>query len=264
MEIQNEDSIISSHELRDIVKELPKEEFFKTGLDILDTYVPIKGGDLILLGGRAGEGKSAFCISLTKKLVLDNRKCLWFSIELTPREFIERFGEDLPLFYIPKKITSSTIRWMQDKIDEAIKNFGVDVVFIDHLGMIAEEEVYKNDNAQEIIKARVQEIKKWAVQKNICIVLISEVKQETNAKRGKSFDLSDYKGSSSLGHTADTALIMQRMIGKTKEVVLNDLVDDLFPLSNEAKLWILKCRRSGIFHSVIHMEMKENGDFVEV
>jgi len=208
---------------------------------------------------------TALAVSLTRRLAKLNRKCLWFSMELSAREFVDRFGEDLPLFYIPRKLKSNTLGWMEQKIDEALKHQNIEVVFIDHLGMIADEATYQNANALDIIKERVNTIKRWAVNKEICIIGISVVKQETNAKKGKAeFDLSDYKGSSDLAHTADTALIMQRIAGIKNEIALNDVLEDNLGMSTEADLHILKCRRTGIMKAKIRMIMDDNGNFEEM
>ena len=59
-------------------------------------------------------------------------KSLWFSYELTPRQFIERFP-DLPFFVLPLKLKAYALDWLQDRILEALTKYGIEVVFIDHL-----------------------------------------------------------------------------------------------------------------------------------
>ena len=65
-----------------------------------------------------------------------------------------------------------------------------------------------------------------------------------------------------LGYYADLVLMMERAIGKTTATNLNDLGDMGF-LSTDAKLWIVKCRRTGVMKGFINMFLNTDGQYEE-
>ena len=263
-----DDSIVAAKELaREIAKE-PEVKYFRFGHTTLDDAVGlIAEGDFIALGGTAGSGKTSFCISLTKVLADQGVGVLWFSIELSPREFLKKFSDDpekIHEFYVPRKISEPTLTWLERKIDEAIQKFGIKVVFIDHIGMIMNERDAMMRNGLEVFDERLKTIKSWAVNKGVAIVAISTVGQETSKKtKRQEPTMADFRGSSMIGHTSDLVLYMQRVTGTTSSITLNESLDWKNEFATDAKLWILKCRRTGMMKANIKMFMDDAGNFKE-
>jgi len=264
------DEVVLASELAKEVYKEKEQTYYSFGHPTLDKAVSqISGGDFIALGGSAAGGKTAFCISLTKNLAKDNVPVLWFSIELTPREFLKKFSdvpENIQTFYVPRKIKEPTMSWIESKIDEAIEKFGVKIIFLDHIGMIVNErDLVQFKNGLEIFDERLKQLKNMAVQKNIAIVGIFPVTQETSKRGRKEPTYSDFRGSSMISHASDLILFIERGVGIKNALTLNEQLDweGTYNDIRKAKLWILKCRRTGMMKANVAMYMDENGDFRE-
>ncbi len=262
------DEIILASALKEELEKLPKQRFYSFGKDlpVFDSAVgQMAQGDFIVLGGQAGQGKTALAIDITKSIIQNKMKPLWFSIELTPREFLEKFNEnDMQFFYMPREIREPRLSWLEKRIDEAIEKYKIDIVFIDHLGMIMDENDYRNRTGTEILDERLKIIKGWAVNKGIIIVGISVVTQDTNKTKTEP-TLAVFKGTSAIGHTADLALYIERHTGVKKSIILNERLDeDTSPLSSEADLYILKCRRTGMIKAKVRLIMGGDNHFIEI
>lgn len=223
----------------------------------------------IVLGDFTLSHNTALCISLTKHFAKNGINVLWFSLELTPREFLKKFDENLENvtpFYVPKKIKEPTMSWLEKKIDEAIEKYDIKFVFLDHIGMIISEKdiAQYNRNSLEVFEERLSMLKHWAVSKEIAILAIFTVTQDTNKKsKRQEPTYADFKGSSRIAHEADLIMFMQRDIGRSSGMTLNETLDWEAEYSTDAKLWIVGCRRTGMMKANIKMFMNKNGDFEE-
>src|SRR3990167_367811 len=145
------DHIVSSQELHKEFANLPKQQGFSSGYEGLDYYLrEIREGDLIIIAGLTGEGKTQFAVSLTKMLIAQQLNPLWFSFEISSQELFERFGKELPVFYLPRLITSKAGDWIEKKIIEAKTKYGIKAVFIDHLHYLTDDSSIRHRNLPEI------------------------------------------------------------------------------------------------------------------
>jgi replicative DNA helicase len=91
----------------DIVNNLKNEEepkVLNTGLFRTDTTTSgFEFGELIVIAGATGNGKTSFARNITQHLSLMDHRSLWFSYEMGIRNFIKSFGKDLPSFCVPAK-----------------------------------------------------------------------------------------------------------------------------------------------------------------
>ena len=83
-------------------------EVWATGFPALDAQLGggIRAGELILLGGPQGLGKTTFALQLLRNVVVDGRVGLYFSFEHDPMTMLERLvtleaGESMGLDGIP-------------------------------------------------------------------------------------------------------------------------------------------------------------------
>src|SRR5260221_12811608 len=91
-----EDRIISSLENNKELENAAKQKFHESKLPFLDRLIGgFAAGDFIVLGGNTGAGKTTFLQTITRNFAKQNIGCLWFSVELSYREFLGRFGKDL-------------------------------------------------------------------------------------------------------------------------------------------------------------------------
>jgi len=128
------DKVISSVELKKKIEAQPKSGFkLGTHLAEFNTYFDgFREGNLIVVSGHTGDGKTAFCQDLTRSFTEDGVASLWFSYEMGEEEFLERFQIAVPVFYLPAELKNS-VDWFRKKIREAVLKFNTKVVFIDHL-----------------------------------------------------------------------------------------------------------------------------------
>src|SRR3990167_11508365 len=203
------DRIISSHELFEDLKKIEPQKHFNTGYYHLDNLT--KGfaeGDLVILSGTTGNGKSEYSVSIAKKFIEQELYPLFFSYELSNTELLERFGEPIPLFYLPRKITGFTepTKWIEKKIEEAKTIKPIKFVFIDHLHYLVDYITTRNKNTSEMLGYMCREFKHIARRQRVVIFLLAHVRKFTTSRPY----LQDIKDSSGIRSEADTVFIIHR------------------------------------------------------
>jgi replicative DNA helicase len=268
------DEIITSHEL---AKELEKTDDsvfrIETGVPSLDRILDgVEVGELGVITGPTGEGKTTLLMTITSNLAKANVGSLWFTLEVTPRQFIQKLvkaNETLPLFFIPKsgfddvdrafmeefrrtkRREFEMIDWIEYKIIEAKQKskwehdpwFGREVkaVFIDHIHMIFSVSKVERSISLEI-GDMVAEIKQMALKHGVAIFLIAHSKDApdgTNREPRKE----DIRDSGLISRLADWIVGVWRIpnsddgtSSRRKEVNEGD---------NKSKVRVFKNRRVG-------------------
>lgn len=247
---EGEDKIVSSEEMLKIVEERGTPDvMLNSKIPILDkTLGGFVGGELIVVSGITGEGKSLLCQTLTSNMAQQKINTLWFTYEMPPQYFIKKFGENTPLFYLPKELKTNTTNWLEERILEAKLKFDVQAIFIDHLHFLVD--LAKIGNPSLEIGSIVRNIKKIALKHNIVIFLIAHT---TKIKSGfEELGLGDIRDSSFIEQEADTVLYIWR---KTE-------VDGI-KVENRSVLKIAKNRRLGTKNIKINLILSE-GNLVEL
>ncbi|MFA5696721.1 MAG: DnaB-like helicase C-terminal domain-containing protein, partial [Bacilli bacterium] len=196
-------------------------------------------GELIVVAGQSGHGKTTLIQDWSVTLATGGKSkteklpSLWFSYEVLARPLWDKFklmgaDSDTPIF-MPRFNESGDTEWISDVIEKAIKKWGIKVVCIDHLGFLrAPKGNYSN--AADAITHTVRSLKKLAIKHGLIILLPVHVKK-TNSKIP---DLNDIRDSLGIAQEADTVFF----IGREK--------DDFGISNNQAKIWLVKNRKSGI------------------
>ncbi|MDE2233718.1 MAG: hypothetical protein KGJ90_06475 [Patescibacteria group bacterium] len=255
------DRVISSHELREELNNLPVQQRFNSGFKTLDGMtVGFREGDMIILSGITGHGKTQFAVSLVNKFLENNINSLFFSFELTSQELMERFGIDVPVFYLPRLMTSKAIPWIKKKIEEGVKNFGTKVVFIDHLHYLVDETVIRNRNESEIIAGMCRELKLYARQKRIILFLLAHVRKLNERERPT---MDDLKSSAGIPQEADMVMFIHRQ-GQKRSRKKSEPEDEMINISNDAWLYLDKVRHHGGHLGRIKYEFTEDGFYKEL
>ena len=177
----------------------------------------LKDGDLIFLTGHTGFGKTTLAQSMTYNLVKAGQPCLWFSFEVPLGELWRKFkdmGVDENFdAYTPEKNISQQLEWVKKKIIESRDRFKTKVVFIDHLGFLAQEPKNYDSNLASnyatILTMICRQLKTLAIQENICVVLLGHLRKTAN---GMSNDptINDIKDSSGVAQESDGVFIIHR------------------------------------------------------
>ena len=264
MEPQNvDDRLVSSEEYAEEIRKLPEEALLPTGFKWLDKCIGGFGmGDLVVLVGEPKTGKSILAMSLTNTMAKLGTKALWIQAELSYPQFFKRFKEAPPTFYVPRVLNVPTITWVEQKVIEA-KKLGAKVVYIDDLGMIADEEMYRNKHAQEIYGVRIMRLKRLAVRHEVCVVGMWHVDKESGRRKTDSAELTDIKGMTDLAYRADTVLKLERAGKKTESHRAQDMAIGELILDRSAKVHVLACRRTGVKKVYIGCYMGDDGYYHE-
>ena len=210
-----------------------------TGFTILDGWIShFEPGDVITISGPTKSGKTLLAQTITKNVMLQDIESLWFSYELTKKQFLSCFPEVPELCYMPRKMTTGAMEWIEERIYEArLKSSEkVRVVFIDHLHFLADMVSRQNMSIQ--IGTILRNLKRIAQTYGVCIFLIAHTGK---IPRGEDPDGENIRDSSFIRQESDTVF----MIWRTEK-------------ENQAKLMVDVCRRTGAFKKILIVR-KEKG-----
>ena len=193
-------------------------------------------GQLIVVSAPTGNGKTALLQHFTSEFQ-DQANCAWFSYEVPPREFEDRFFGKVPHFYLPRQNKESSLEWLRQRIIEGIAKHNTRVVFIDHLHYLLDlKMLYRIKNTSLAIGVLMRELKKIAIQYEIIIFLVSHL---AKTKLENTPQIDDLRDSSFVGQESDIVLVMWRVMEKDKEN-RKRLV-----YTNETMISVEKNRRNG-------------------
>lgn len=196
-------------------------------------------GELVVVTGATGCGKTLFCQSLTKDFCNDGVVPLWFTYEVTPRFFLRKFAlnaVDLQ-FFLPAELVPYSIEWVTEVIKRGKQELGVEVVFLDHLHYIFD--MSRSMHASLDIGMVVRTLKRLCVEHEIIIFLCCH----TTKSRVESTDdvgLHKIRDSSLVAQEADTVIFVHRTTS-----------DDGICKTEDSFLKVCKARRTGDMSTVI-------------
>jgi len=165
---------------------------------------------LITVSGFTGFGKTTLAQTISYNLGQQKIRAMWFSFELTARQFFSKYTEDdLPLFYLPTNNKPYDLEWIEKKIIEAKTKYDIKIAFIDHLHYLVPMVTNSNikQNKGDIVGDTMRTLKLLAVKYDIAIFLMAHTKQP---KDNNSPVIGDLRDSSFVGQESDIILIMHR------------------------------------------------------
>jgi replicative DNA helicase len=234
---RGEDEVVS---VEDIISQLDVEKRknpFKlmTKIPKLDDIIDgFRDGNLVVVSGPTGNGKTLLCQTLTDTFTKDETNCLWFSYEVPIAEFVEKF-DVVPTFFVPKQMKGNTMEWIEKKVVEGIAKHDTKVIFIDHLHYLFDiSAIGRGINSSIAIGGIMRELKKIAIKWNVIIFLVAHIgKTITNEAPG----LDAIRDSSFIAQEADLIVMVSRY--KTKDK------NDSLIYKDESRISVEKNRRTG-------------------
>lgn len=223
------DEVISSEEMKKLIEQDKQAPFqLQSNIPSLDAIIgSFRKGQLVVVSGQTGCGKTSFCQTLTMKFL---SRSLWFSYEVGQEEFMEKFGDNIPLFFLPKTLKQNSMLWLETRIAEAQAKYNCEVVFIDHLHYLLEmQKMAEAKSLSLLVGMMMRELKKMAVDRGIVIFLVSHMKKLT---QDHAPELDDLRDSSFVAQESDMVIFIKRIF-------------DGEMATNKAKVGILKNRRTG-------------------
>lgn len=247
--IKNDDAVVHISEAAKNKGELSTP--YSIGLPIFDEALKggVRDGDLIVITGISGHGKSSVACNITVNLSKNANQSIWFSYEVILDNLYAKFKEmgvddNHLLVYTPKQNTTGNLEWVQEKILEAKQKFGAKFVFIDHVDFLSPKTVRSGEQYRLVLGQICQELKTMAINLGLIIFLMAHVKKV----QGREIEMQDLAESGSLYKLADVVLGVSR---STKEEYGHELVGDM------GTLRMLKNRVTGK-HVVMEFSLQNN------
>jgi len=229
---------------------LQQSESFKLGIPAFDEVMEggFMDGDLVIVTGQTGEGKTTWCQSLTYELAKNKVSTTWFSYEVLIKSLWAHFvkmgvKDDMPSF-APFKMVSGNMTWVEKMMTRSIEKYNTKVFFIDHLGFLSKNinSPQEANNMSAYIGSICRQLKSFAVQNQVVVVLLAHVKK-VNDKEISTDDLAHSVG---IAQEADFVFVVKR----SKDYELNDK-------NTESAVRMIKNRRTGA-RPWVTMEFKDN------
>jgi replicative DNA helicase len=206
------------------------------GFRALDRMVPgANPGDLILVAARPSMGKTALACGVAVNMAQRGKRVLILTLEMTARSLIERliathagvslsvikqgppkdvldrfYQASLDLEKLPIRIVeNATTPERQAAVVQTMKQgAGVDVVFIDYIGLVksGQRTTNRNDEVSEISRS----LKHLAQRYEVPVVALSQLNRACESRDNKRPRLSDLRDSGSLEQDADVVMFLHR------------------------------------------------------
>jgi Replicative DNA helicase len=226
---EEEDRIVKSTEIQNLLTTQKDPFSFKSKLPAMDKWLEdLEAGELVVVSGLTGQGKTTLCQTLSFNFFTQDIASLWFSYEMTYRQFLRKLPDDL-FVYMPLVLKGKSIDWLRDRIHEAKIKYGVRAVFIDHLHFLVDMAKIKNPSLE--IGSIVRGLKRIALDLNVTIFLIAH---STKIKFDEEPELDSIRDSSFIPQDSDIVLIVWRAKDKAGEFTSKTIVK------------VAKSRRTGI------------------
>lgn len=255
-------------------------ERIKTGLSELDRVIGgLFFGQVILLTGKRGEGKSTFMSQLIVEALDQGYKTLAYSGELADFHFkrwldfqaagphcivtnINSFGDEAYLLhddtveklndwyrgqafiYDNNAIDDDEFEGLLKTIEKAICRYGIRFICIDNLMTAMDVDI--RDDIYRAQSSFVRQLKAMAVKYNVAIVLVAHPRKQQQGKstRGKPDDTDDVAGSGDIMNRIDVAIRYARDPDDDEcgrlAVTKNRLLGKLALSDSEIRLWYSK------------------------
>lgn len=143
-------------------------------------------GDFTIVSGVPGDGKTTLCRMLTLNFAAKEIPSLWFSHEMSSRELWDSFvkmGANTDLIAHVPEVLEDDLDWMFARIDTAIAERGVKVVFIDTLGDIVKSVKDQRDlsNYATYLAQLCKDLRDYAIKHKIMIIAVAHAIKQTKS-----------------------------------------------------------------------------------
>jgi len=201
-----EDRVISFQDYMEYIKGLPVTDKMMSQIKELDDLTDgFETGELVVISAPTGMGKTSMLATLIKNFANQKIGSLLFTFEVSAQKFINKYGEDVPVAYLPKVIKDKSLDWIESKIIEAKVKYNIQAIFIDHLHYLID--MFKLRNPSLEIGQIVRELKLLAIKYNIAVFLVAHLAKTTMEER---INLDSIRDSSFVAQEADFVLLMWR------------------------------------------------------
>jgi replicative DNA helicase len=212
----------------------------KTGFEDFDSkFNGLLKGDLMIIGGRPGMGKTQFMVNLCTNIAAGGRACAFLSLELNAFQLSNRFIAHIAKFsqsaLIEGRIEKEDHQTLQDALakletmpiyvhhqnlnsiysllelcNKLVTENKVEVIFIDYLQLIGA--IGRRSSREAELAIIMRELKKAAKALDVCMVVTSQLSRQVENRPGfyKRPCLSDLRDSGAIEQDADKVVFIYR------------------------------------------------------
>jgi replicative DNA helicase len=172
-------------------------------------------GDFTVIAGGPARGKTLLAHSILHNMALQGTKSLFISLEMSPRKIIQRTVDMhegtgdllenawmLPIFFYPKS-RSKDPKELRHYIGEIVKKEGIQMVVLDHLGMLPDLAQEKRHSYGEWMK----HFRSWCDDFNISLTVLAHINKLDDAAEPQEKDMAE---SQSMANFADQVILVWR------------------------------------------------------
>lgn len=254
-----EDKLYTSKEIEDELREKPRPEGFKTGIENLDD---LTGGfrmkQVITMFAHTKHGKTEVGTWLMSRFPELNPVLI--PLEQDAEEIISQRmekGYQIPHFVAPKyHDTFVSPEWIEHRVIEGIAKYDSRMVVIDHLGYIdnnGKDGAYKRENLAYRLGQVMKEVKGIAKKWDVIIILLAHISE---GDEGQPPQLKDIGNSSDIKKESDTVIAIWRKNSLKNKIRVYDP-------DNKTMLSVLANRRFGKNGNVGLLFSTETGTYRE-
>lgn len=239
-------------ERKKVNKRIQIKDVLNTGIEVeyqeIGDYFgfEIDGDGRFLLGDFTVTHNTTLLMSITKNMSQQDISSLWFTLEVTPRSFIQKMkkgcGDNIPLFYMPNRNTDNQLDWIEQRIIEAKVKHDVKVVFIDHIHQIFSLHKANGGNISLEIGDMTGRIKQMAIDHHLIIFLIAHTR-DNSVKPDAEPRKEEIRDSGLISRLADAIIMVWRI--KNGDFERTKRPTNLDPDDTQSKVRIVKNRREG-------------------
>jgi len=237
------------HELKNPNRQVAR--YFIPSLD--DRIGTINGGELVLVGGSTGTGKSEFVFHIAYTNAQKNTPTAFISLELDNKHFVARYVRScteipaerfytgslhakerdlaieaansliyckVPLFFRRKK-SMMNVEELEKLVENLILEQGCRLVIIDHLHYIAGKQRY--DNESQNVASAIRSINSIAIKYNVGIIVVAHFRKQYDPFHRPT--MHEFRDSSAIEQEAHTVLLLWRnMQGWGEEQFITEII----------------------------------------
>ena len=179
------------------------------------TWGGVCAGDLVVVSGQTGEGKTSLAQDWTIGFLRGVKKApvVWFSYEVSVAQLWKKFkvmgAREDELVVVPAFNTTGKMDWLEEKVIEAKAKFGAKIVVIDHLGFLlprVEGGLTKNMSANyaTYVTQIVKDVKRLALKEGVVVIL------PVPMKKTEKVDTDAIRDSGGIAAEADLVFLIER------------------------------------------------------
>ena len=207
-----------------------RTDLFSTGFEELDVFCKfLEGGNIMIIGGRPGMGKTNFALSIVNHLLDCQKSVMYISMEMSAERLVQRLVAEKLTIPMHNLLTGNVstqeletalksyenktlfindnINITLEDLENYIKESKPEVVFIDYIQML---EAPKAPNLTEATNLAIKEVKRMAIENNVIVVMLSQLSRAVEGRFEKYPMLSDLRNGSLLEELSDVVLLLYR------------------------------------------------------